>query len=140
MDPGPTVSGIVKECVLRLHRPVYVVLFVVSLLQQRPSGRDDDQSPADLHHGQRNSKKGENVGPNKIRPNQQEKTVYGNAPCQCFSRFRRVLAGQRQKKGAAPKRVHDRKKRTENQEYILRRFQHRSADCPPWNAALEHIT
>jgi hypothetical protein len=76
------------EGVLRLDGSVHIVFFVVALLQQGPSCGDDNQASADLHHWQRNPKKGEHVSPNKIRPNQQEKTVHGNAPCQCFSRFR----------------------------------------------------
>ena len=54
--------------------------------------------------------------PNKIRPNEQEKTVDGNAPGQCFSRFRCVFPGKRQKEGAASERVHDGEERNENQE------------------------
>src|SRR5271156_1063709 len=106
------------DCVLRLDGFLYVLLFVVSLLQQRPSSRNDDQTSPNLHHGQRNPKKGEHVSPDKIRCNQQEKTVDGNAPGQCFSRFRRVFPGQRQKEGAAPERVYDRKERNENQKEI----------------------
>jgi peptidoglycan/LPS O-acetylase OafA/YrhL len=36
--------------------------------------------PAELHHRQGKPKKRENVGPNKIGPDQQEKTVHSNAP------------------------------------------------------------
>src|SRR5580692_816257 len=74
------------ESILRLDGSVHVVFFIVSLLQERPSCSDDDQASADLHHWERNPKKGEHVSPNKIRPNKQKKTIHGNAPCQCFSR------------------------------------------------------
>jgi hypothetical protein len=38
------------ESVLRLHRSVYVVFFIVLLPQQRPSRSDDDQPSTDPHH------------------------------------------------------------------------------------------
>src|SRR5258708_1203999 len=121
IDPGPTVSGSqgierLAEWVLRLYRSVYVVFFIVSLHQQRPSRRHDDQPPADLHHWQRNPKKGQDVGPHKIRPNQQEETVPSDSPRQFLSRFRAVLASHRQNERAAPKRVHDGEKRRQHKK------------------------
>ncbi len=68
------------ESVLRLHRSVYVVFFIVLLPQQRPSRRDDDQPSTDLHNRQRNPEERQNVGPNKIRSHQQGEAVHGNSP------------------------------------------------------------
>jgi hypothetical protein len=61
------------ESVLRLHRSVYLVFFIVRLPQQRPSRRDDDQPSTELHRRQRNPEERQKVSPNKYDPTSRAK-------------------------------------------------------------------
>lgn len=113
----------ISEWILRVNFTLGIPLIVAgTLLQQRPSSRDDHQSAAHLNNWQRNSEEREDMRADEVRPDQQEKTVDGDPPGQLSPRARRIVPGHCQKNWASAERIYDREQRADNQEKVFHRF------------------
>lgn len=95
------------------------IAVIVRLTQESPTGRNHDQSSPYLDHGQRNAKKGQDVGAYENGGQNQYEAVQSDHPRQRCSSALGKPARQRQEYGRVPNRVNDRKQRADNEKGVL---------------------
>src|SRR6266436_3114125 len=93
--------------------------------QECPSVGNDNEAATDLHDRNGDSKETKNVRAHEKGGNQENETVDGDLAREDSAGGGRIVAGQCKKNGAAPQRIHDGKKRAEDQQGALSNFKHK---------------
>src|SRR5882672_1852406 len=93
--------------------------------QECPSVGNDNEAATDLHDRNGDSKETKNVRAHEKGGNQENETVDGDLAREDSAGGGRIVAGQCKKNRAAAQRIHDGKKRAEDQQGALSNFKHK---------------
>ena len=91
-------------------------LVVVFLFEHGPAIGNDDEAAADLHHRDRDAEEGEDVRADKIRGDDEDETVEGDAPGKEAAGLGGVVVGEGKKYRTAADRIDDRKEGTDDEK------------------------